>query len=116
MIKAKMNRIPAIARKMAMDETLVQERLTFLVHLTETLDKMIFQDKTVQPIDITVGGEGGYRIKVADNEECEAKVRELQATAGMEPWGISKSYKVNGLTVHTFVDMRFKVERYSTIF
>lgn len=86
-----------------------------MVLLTETLDKLIFEDAAT-PTDITIGGEGGYRIKVNSQMELDEKLLELNATPGMQPWGISKSYKVKGLTVHTFIDMRFNVERYSTIF
>ena len=116
-IKSKVNRIPAIAKKLDIPDDQVVERLSFMVTLTETLDSLIFgTDSTVKPTDITIGGEGGYRIKVQDNVECDKVLAELENTPGQAPWGISKSYKVNGLTVHTFIDMRFKVERYSTIF
>ncbi|CDW73460.1 UNKNOWN [Stylonychia lemnae] len=114
-IKAKVNRIPAIAKKLDIAEELVQERLSFLVTLTETLDKLIFQDNA-KPTDITIGGEGGYRIKVDSNEQVEVLLKQLDETPGQQPWGISKSYKIKGLTVHTFIDMRYKVERFSTIF
>eukprot|EP00347_Sterkiella_histriomuscorum_P009353 403341540 len=115
MIKSKVNRIPAIAKKLEITEDLVQERLSFMVLMTETLDRLIFEDGAT-PTDITIGGEGGYRIKVDNNMQLDEKLKELEGTTGMTPWGVSKSYKVEGLTVHTFIDMRFKVERYSTIF
>jgi len=44
MIKSKKNRIPVIARKLGLSDTLTQERLSFLIHLTEFLDKIIFEE------------------------------------------------------------------------
>ncbi len=105
-----------IAKKIGMTEP-AEERLSFMVQLTALLDKIIFEDKTALITDITIGGEGGYRMNVTDTQnDLDSILAELFATPGKTPWGISKSYKVNGLTVHTFIDMRFNVERYSTVF
>lgn len=86
-----------------------------MVTLTQTLDKLIFED-LAQAINITIGGEGGYRIKVQNDQELQLVLSELESSPGKAPWGVSKSYKIKGLTVHTFIDMRYKIERYSTIF
>jgi len=51
----------------------VDERLSFLVYLTATLDRMIFEENTL-PFDITVGGEGDYRIKVESNDQIQSKI------------------------------------------
>ena len=116
MIKSKANRIPVIARKLGLSESIAQERISFIVHLTAYLDQVIFGDG-LQPYDITIGGEGEYRIKVSSTADLEPKLQELRAAQGMQPWGVSKSYKLpGGLKVHTFIDLRWNEERFSTIF
>jgi len=73
MIKAKTGRIPVIAKKLGIPDELVQERLSFTVMLTATLDRIIFEEG-VAPCDITIGGEGDYRVKVDTNEDIIAKL------------------------------------------
>ncbi len=53
-----------------------------MVTLTATLDRLIF-DEGLAPCDITIGGEGDYRIKVETNDQIDAKLNELHQAKGM---------------------------------
>ena len=113
-LKGKAARASVIAWRMGMDTP--TEQLSFMVDLTAMLDHVIFAQAEARITNITIGGEGGYRLDVTDHPDYMQRVQELEATPGQAPWGISKSYEYNGLTIHTFTDMRWGVERFSTVF
>ena len=81
MMKSKTGRIPMIIKKLDISDP-AEERLSFLVQLTAHLDKLIFEDKTVQANDIVIGGEGDYRIKVENAADVDRIVNELMLTPG----------------------------------
>ena len=67
MMKDKMGRIPMIAKRL--DIVPAEECLSFMVQVTARLDKIIFQDKAAQITNITIGGEGDYRMDVTQEPD-----------------------------------------------